>query len=390
MPVQPQEAQPQLGAAPAQAAPADPAPAQPEPEQREPSAELRAVVKEAQEQADKARGVLDQLFEMVEAREPDMEHLPETFKNARARLEEFHLLKQAADIRHAAGDRRENTAARCLAAAIERTVERLSAAPETSPKAIIRQTKAAKDTLSAAQKWAAVFDTAETIRVQLAELEPGEELSTDEIVKDAGLDEETAKAVLRELAHYPRETPEGWLCVESKAIYKLPAAGWRRRGSYLLPLLGPVLLIAAAVLLAGPIPNDNPLGTIEDMLVGLALVVAGAAGHIIIDAYKRRKPSSVPVMSMWGRWWLLHPLQPTILLIAPAVTLAVLGFTETGFVAEGAAVYLLAGYSCDSIARAAFERLDAVAQATAKSLIPTTEVPPSSVTPGSPTTPSTP
>lgn len=168
--------------------------------------------------------------------------------------------------------------------------------------------------------------------------------------------------------------------VAAGRVYKLPTHVWAKTWRYSVFPFALLILGLAAVVAGDVLPNTKPLGTPGHMCEGLGLVLFGALVHGFFKAFTsgvlKRVVSDVTVVSTWGASLLLRPLQPLLLLAAPVITFIALVATSAEVAdAEGLSLFILSGYSCDSIARNAVDGIDDAAKKTAESVFPPKKAP---------------
>lgn len=94
--------------------------------------------------------------------------------------------------------------------------------------------------------------------------------------------------------------------------------------------------------------------------------------HLFIDGPKRRKirwATDVTVVSKWTDWLLLHPFVLLPSLVSPVATIIGLRYLKVDLDLETqAVVYILAGYSADSVADAFIGQVNGMATRTTKTI----------------------
>jgi hypothetical protein len=235
----------------------------------------------------------------------------------------------------------------------------------------------ASDELYAVVRDASVLAVSYDIRRQLDDKSAGQSIDVDDMFSQYGfLKPEDVAKVFTDVTRYPG-LEDAWVDVSARRIYKLPERLWPKMWRLgLQPVVTVLLFVAAAAAGEWVLADDHPLSSWRWMCEALAVVLAGALFHAAANAWKRRKMKSqlvdsVIVVSQWGTWIKLHPFVVLWLLFAPVVTFVALVWRETDFRhLTGAAVFFLAGYSCDSVVRALLPALDEAAAKTVKTFKP--------------------
>ncbi len=189
----------------------------------------------------------------------------------------------------------------------------------------------------------------------------------------ASLDDADRKEVLARVSEHSKALDDAWIDEANGQVYKLPT-GLDRAWRYATPPVALAAMAGGAALAGVLISNKQPLGTPQHMLIGLGYVLLGALVHFVANVFKQDNNKTTPaVVDTWRRYLLLRPQTAPWLLIAPVTTLVILALLGTDWRGiQGLGMFFLAGYSCDSLTRAAFSRLDGIANKTAASLLPTT------------------
>lgn len=253
-----------------------------------------------------------------------------------------------------------------LYCALERMLTAWPAANAASADAVITACKATAQRLATARDRAAQLTIPREVPRKLEGMRVGKALNFNGEFKEELPDSEHLAKVLAGLEPYDIG---GVVDVKAGLIYKMSTNKAYRVFTYFAPLLA---LLAGAALLVG-IANLRHLGvnfpdawklTDAHQLIGVyLLVLGGAVIHLLIENVKQMQMRSVPILVISDGLDWLHLRWVGVSLMVVPILVTEIGMRVIG-VPSGAdqpGLWVLAGYSADSIAGMLLTRFDSAA-----------------------------
>jgi cytochrome c556 len=250
--------------------------------------------------------------------------------------------------------------------ALERVLTAWPVADAASAAAVITACKATAQRLTTARDRAAQLTIPRQVPRKLKGMRVGKAFDFNGTFKEELPDSEQLAKVLAGLEPY---NIGGVVDVKAGLIYKMSTNNVYRFFTYLAPLLA---LLAGAALLVG-IANLKHLGvdfpdswklTDAHQLIGVyLLVLGGAVIHLLVENVKQLQMKSVPILVISDGLDWLHLRWMGISLMVVPILITEIGMRVIG-VPSGAdqpGLWVLAGYSADSIAGMVLTRFDSAA-----------------------------
>lgn len=253
-----------------------------------------------------------------------------------------------------------------LNCALERMLTAWPTASADSADAVLAACKTTAERLADARSRAAQLAIPRRVPRRLENMRVGKPLNFNNEFKEQLPDPDRLAEVLAGLEPYEIG---GAVDVKAGLIYKMSTKRAYRLFTYLAPLLalliGGALLVGIANLghLGVKLPDDWELSDAHQLIGAYLLVLAGAVIHLLVENIKQMQMSSVSILVISDGLDWLHLRWVGISLMVVPILVTEIGLRVLG-VASGAdqpGIYLLAGYSADSVAGTLLTRFDSAA-----------------------------